>query len=431
MFMKFTIIFKNLFFLSILIPFIFSLKSDTIELDFYEKNNFFTVPIYLGSKEAKFEVQIDTTTSLTWVPSINTTYKVNKFNPKNSETCKISNLTFEIDDEDGNVKGLSLYDAITVGPYTLDKFGFVLIDSFQQNFKDYNQGKLGLGFKHEHGINFNWIALLKQNGLIEKEIFSIIPNEKKLIIGDIPEEYKDEVYTKCNLVETNDLDDVYRAGWVCEMTHIYFGIDTKNKTLEMALQVDARVIFDSAYKYISIPKRHLDDFNKKFLEQYYEDSCIQIKENNEIYYVCDADEKIPTGAIAFVIGGYGYVIPWNKLFKKIFDDKYEMLIRFHKENDDIFIFGYPFVSQFTVVYNAEDKELGFYGGEKINVTKDWDEYMIGESPKQKKEKMKKLLIYLAIFGGFLLFIIICLIIRSNKKANLEKRAMLQNEIENQ
>ena len=105
-----------------------------------------------------------------------------------------------------------------------------------------------------------------------------------------------------------------------------------------------------------------------------------------------------------------------------------MLIRFHKENDDIFIFWYQFVSQFTLVYNAEDKEVGFYGGEKINVTKDWDEYMIGESPKQKKEKMKKLLIYLAIFGGILLFIIICLIIRSNKKANLEKRAMLQNEI---
>ena len=422
--------FKNFIFLSKLISYTLSLKSESIELDFYEKNNFFTVPIYLGSKKEKFEVQIDTTTSLTWVPSSSSTYKVNKFNPKNSKTCKLSNLTFEIDDEDGNVKGLSLYDTISVGPYTLQNFGFVLIDSFQNNFKDYNQGKLGLGYKHEHGINFNWVGSLKQNGLIEKEIFSILPNEKKLIIGDIPEEYEREKYTKCNLVETNDLDDVYRAGWICEMTHIYFGIDTKNKTLEMALQVDARVIFDSAYKYISMPKRHLDDFNKKFLEQYYEDSCIQIKDNNEIYYICDADEKIPKGAIAFVFGGYGYVIPWNKLFNKIYDDKYEMLIRFHKENDDIFTFGYPFVSQFTVVYNSEERELGFYGGEKINVTKDWDEYMIGESPKQKKEKMKKLLIYLSIFGGTLLFIIICLIIRSNRKANLEKRAMLQNEIEN-
>ena len=73
-----------------------------------------------------------------------------------------------------------------------------------------------------------------------------------------------------------------------------------------------------------------------------------------------------------------------------------MLIRFHKENDDIFSFGYPFTSQFTIVYNAEEKHLGFYGGEKIDLKKDWDEYMAGESPSQKKEKMKKLLIYAGI-----------------------------------
>ena len=47
--------------------------------------------------------------------------------------------------------------------------------------------------------------------------------------------------------------------------------------------------------------------------------------------VGDDDEKIPTKSIDFVISSYGYVIPWNKLFKKIFEDKYEMLIRFHKE----------------------------------------------------------------------------------------------------
>ena len=427
---KIFLISQNLFlFLTIIIlSKSLSLKSESIKLEFRQKNNFFTVPIIIGSKGEQFEVQIDTTTSLTWIPSINTTYSVNKFNPKNSATCSITNLTFEIDDEDGNVKGLSLYDSISVGSYSLDKFGFVLADSFQQNFKDFNQGKLGLGFHHEHGVDFNFIGSLKKNKLIEKEIFSISPNDKELIIGDIPEKYKGEKYTKCNLTETNDLDNVYRAGWVCEMTHIYFGVDTENKTLEMALPVDARVIFDSAYKYISMPKRHLDKFNKNFMEEFYHDSCIQIKENEEIYFICDADEKIEKGAMAFVIGGYGYVIPWYKLFKKILDDKFEMLIRFQKENDDIFTFGYPFVSQFVVVYNYEDKELGFYGGEKINVTKDWDKYMIGESPSQKKEKMKKMLIYLAIFSGILLFIIICLVIRAITKENLEKRPMIQNEV---
>lgn len=130
----------------------------------------------------------------------------------------------------------------------------VLVDSFQAEFKDFKQGKLGLGFRHEHGVEFNWLGYLKENGIIEKEIFAILPDDEKLVIGSVPKELEGEQYTTCDLVETNDLDDVFRAGWVCELTHIFFGVDTHDKTLEMALQVDARVIFDSAYNYISMPK---------------------------------------------------------------------------------------------------------------------------------------------------------------------------------
>ena len=413
----------------LLITFSFSLKSESIKLEFRPENNFFTIPIQIGSKEESFEVQVDTTTCETWIPSINTTYQVQKFDPKNSSTCNLTKLSFEIDDEDGNVKGLSVYDTMGVGPFSINNFGFVLVDSFEKDFKDFKQGKLGLGFRHEHGVDFNWLGSLKKNGLIEKEMFTIDPNKNSLIIGSTPSDYEGGQYTQCKLVETNDLDDIFRAGWVCELTHIFFGVDTKEKTLEMALQVDARVIFDSAYNYISMPKRHLSNFNKKFMQEFYNDSCIQIKDNDEIYFICDNDDKIQKGSIAFVLGGFGYVIPWNKLFKQIEDDKYEMLIRFHKENDDIFSFGYPFVSQFAVVYNAEDKEIGFLGGEKIDLKKDWDEYMTGESPKQRKEKIKKLLIYGAIFGGILLLIIICLVIRSCKanNHNNENLNIIKNE----
>ena len=406
-----------------------TVKFEAIKLEFREHNNFYTIPIKVGSKNQLFEVQVDTTTSETWIPSINTTYKVDKFDPKTSKTCEVTDLHFEIDDEDGNVKGPSIYDSLTVGPYTLNKFGLVLVDSFQQDFKDVKAGKLGLGFRHEHGIDFNLLGSLKKNGYIDKEMFTILPDEDKLVIGNLPAELENEEFTTCDLVETNDLDDVFRAGWVCELTHIFFGIDTKEKTLEMALQVDARVMFDSAYNYISMPKRHLDDFNKKFMQEFFNDSCIEIKENNAIYFICDDDDKIKQGSIAFLMGGYGYVVPWNKLFKQIEDDKYEMLIRFHKENDDIFIFGFPFLSQFVVVYNAEDKQLGFYGGEKIDVKKDWEEYMKGESPEQRKEKIKKLLTYGGIFGGILLFIIICLVIRSSrmKKPNTENLGMIASE----
>ena len=407
----------------------FSLKSEAIKLEFREKNHFFTIPITVGSNKQPFEVQVDTTTSETWLPSVNTTFKVDKYDPEKSSTSELLKKEFEIDDEDGNVRGKPVYDSVTVGPYALDKFGFVLVEGYQQDFKDFPDGKLGLGFRHEHGVDFNWLGYLKEKGLIEKEMFTILPEEEKLIVGGLPQELQGDAFSTCDLVETNDLDDVFRAGWVCELTHIFFGVDTKEKSLEMALQVDARVIFDSAYDYISMPKRHLNDFNKKFMQEFFNDSCIEIKDDDEIYFICDDDEKIQQGSIAFLMGGFGYVVPWNKLFKQIEEDKYEMLIRFHKENDDIFSFGYPFTSQFVIVYNAEDKKLGFFGGEKIDLKKDWDEYMAGESPTQKKEKIKKLLIYGGIFGGILLFIIICLVIRSNnlKKKENEKRSMLQQE----
>ena len=414
---------------------IISFDSSSIKLEFREKNHFFTIPIKIGSNGQQFEVQVDTTTSETWLPSVNTTFKVQKFDPKKSSTCQIIPKEFEIDDEDGNVRGTPVYDSITVGSFTLDKFGFVLVQGYQKDFKDFPDGKLGLGFRHEHGVDFNFLGSLKSKGLINKEVFTILPKEEKLVIGGIPSELEKETYSTCNLVETNDLDDAYRAGWICELTHIFFGVNTKEKSLEMALQVNARVIFDSAYNYISMPKRHLNNFNKNFMEKFFYDSCIQVKDKNDIYYICDADEKIQHGAIAFLVGGFGYVIPWDKLFKKIEEDKYEMLIRFHKQNDDIFSFGYPFTSQFTIVYNAEEKHLGFYGGEKIDLKKDWDEYMAGESPSQKKEKMKKLLIYAGILGGILLFIIICLFIRSNriKKNNIEQNPIIhqeQNFVEN-
>ena len=41
-------------------------------------------------------------------------------------------------------------------------------------------------------------------------------------------------YSFCNLTETHDLDDDYRAGWVCELTHAFF---YENKKLSLAKSI--------------------------------------------------------------------------------------------------------------------------------------------------------------------------------------------------
>ena len=85
-----------------------------------------------------------------------------------------------------------------------------------------------------------------------------------------------------------------------------------------------------------------------------------------------------------------------------------------------------------MAYNAEDKKVEFFGGDKIDVKKDWDTYMAGESPSQKKEKIIKLLIFGGILGSILLIIIICLVVRSYKRRKMDSdiiqgNSMIKNE----
>ena len=215
------------------ISILFAKGPQTISLSFNKDLGFYTVPVSFGSNEETFDLQVDTTTSETWIPSLKTTMKVKKYNISKSSTGQKTNKTFEVEDEDGDVRGKACYDSIKVGDISLDHFGFVHVDEFEYEFKDYPQGKLGLGFKQEHGEDFNFIGKLKKNKLIEKEIFSINSESKELIIGELPSQFKNQLYTTCSQSETNDLDDDYRQAWTCELTHLIFNIDKKQKKNEI------------------------------------------------------------------------------------------------------------------------------------------------------------------------------------------------------
>ena len=210
-----------------LLNLIITITSNSVSISLNKKteNNFFTIPISIGipNNIQIFEVQVDTTTSETWVPSINTTYKISpKYDMSLSSTSNTTDKIMEIFDEDGDVTGNATHDVIKIGQYTLEEFGFVSVVNYPQNFKDYPNGKLGLGYKQDHGDEFNFIRMLKQKGLVDNEIFTIDPFEKELIIGNYPMKYLNNIYSFCNLTETHDLDDDYRAGWVCELTHTFF-----------------------------------------------------------------------------------------------------------------------------------------------------------------------------------------------------------------
>ena len=400
----------------------------TISLLYEEDTGYYIIPMSFGSNQEEFQIQVDTTTSETWIPSPKTTLKVKKYNITQSTTGQKTNKTFEVEDEDGDVRGKACYDSVQVGDITLNHFGFVLVDEFEYPFDDYEQGKLGLGYKQEHGDDFNFIRKLKLNNIIDREIFSINHETKELIIGDVPPQFQNQLYTTCPLVETNDLDDEYRQAWACELTHLAFNLDKKDKNfdLDQAFEVNARITFDSAYPYISIPKRHINEFKKRYMNNYFNNSYKEVRDEDTTYFICTDEELVFGASISFIIEGYAYIIPWNKLFLKNEEGEYELLIRFYKENDNIFGFGAPFMDFFTVVYDYEEKEVGFYGGNRKQLTREWYDYLNDMTPEQKKAKRKRMYIYVGI-GFFVVIIIILLVYRSRKERAMGRRLRDPNE----
>ena len=375
----------------------------TISLLYEEDTGYYIIPMSFGSNQDEFQIQVDTTTSETWIPSPKTTLKVKKYNITQSTTGQKTNKTFEVEDEDGDVRGKACYDSVQVGDITLNHFGFVLVDEFEYPFDDYEQGKLGLGYKQEHGDDFNFIRKLKLNNIIDREIFSINHETKELIIGDVPPQFQNQLYTTCPVVETNDLDDEYRQAWACELTHLAFNLDRKDKNfdLDQAFEVNARITFDSAYPYISIPKRHINEFKKRYMNNYFNNSYKEVRDEDTTYFICTE-------------------------FLKNEEGEYELLIRFYKENDNIFGFGAPFMDFFTVVYDYEEKEVGFYGGNRKQLTREWYDYLNDMTPEQKKAKRKRMYIYVGI-GFFVVIIIILLVYRSRKERAMGRRLRDPNE----
>ena len=67
-----------------------------------------------------------------------------------------------------------------------------------------------------------------------------------------------------------------------------------------------------------------------------------------------------------------------------------------------------------IVYDYENEEVGFFGGDRIEMTKEWYDYMNEMTPEQQKAKKRRMYIYMGI-GLFLLVIIIALAYRNKKE----------------
>ena len=405
---------------NILLPMTSNFTLEHYQNKVYSKN-YYTIPLLVGTPEEEYEVQIDTSTATSWIPSSrcsNCIMSHRLYDQEDSRTSSPTDNFVEIEDEDGNVEGYQIADNIKLGSYKLKQFGFVEVTKVADNFKDHYQGKLGLGYKSTllKDDEYNFLEKLKKNNLIKKKIFTINAiNEKKgmLFIGDIPGK---PYNSYCNVTNTDDLDEMYQESWVCKMTHIGIfdrekGIFNKIKFYD-ELKNNKLVSFDSAYDFIAVPMSEKEGIEKllgKAKLQCTEQKRNSARSNNkdklrnrireeEITISCETNKeelKNKNLALSFVLQGNSYSLPLEQLFEDgTKDGEMDMLIKIIDEDDAIWTFGYPFLNQFLMIFNMEEDHVGIKKLKKTALpivainNKDMLKYNLGEDSSSSSNVFK-------------------------------------------
>ena len=348
---------------NILLPMTSNFTLEHYQNKVYSKN-YYTIPLLVGTPEEEYEVQIDTSTATSWIPSSrcsNCIMSHRLYDQEDSRTSSPTDNFVEIEDEDGNVEGYQIADNIKLGSYKLKQFGFVEVTKVADNFKDHYQGKLGLGYKSTllKDDEFNFLEKLKKHNLIKKKIFTINAiNEKKgmLFVGDIPGK---PYNSYCNVTNTDDLDEMYQESWVCKMTHIGIfdrekGIFNKIKFYD-ELKNNKLVSFDSAYDFIAVPMSEKEGIEKLLGKAKLQ--CTEQKRNSA-------------------------------------RGEMDMLIKIIDEDDAIWTFGYPFLNQFLMIFNMEEDHVGIKKLKKTALpivainNKDMLKYNLGEDSSSSSNVFK-------------------------------------------
>lgn len=431
------------------------LQADIQNIQLPIVNSYYEIEINIGDEKVKYKVALDLTQSETWIeeyqcvkPEARTLQQIEKTDAEissyknvsqpqtivhKSESCINQNKTATVESIYGTLSGQVINDNVSLGEnikannMTLISVNKKESDPFFNSNPNLN-GVLGLSYKQFSGSQFNFVEVLKQSGSIKSRIVAIGKNA--FHIGDYPSEVKQlpKNYHSCNLTINEGLPEELMDGWICDLTHFLVG---DSQSFSEAEEIEGRIIFDSMLKSIEAPKLFLGLIKAHYFDiNYKENNCTVVELENKSYVVCEKQIARPLN-LDFIIGGYALIIPGSKLFSvDQFSNKHIFNIIFAEQVHNVWRVGKLLLDEYMVVFDAENKQVGFYGENKINFEKEWKDWWSSDDSLTSQEHMKYLVIASISLGAALLFVIICLAYQGLKKKQVEDEAPLQ-EMENQ
>ena len=366
-------------------------------------NNLLSFEIKIGSDKQKFNVIIDTGSSILWVSGEGSEDKdvqiTHHYNPKTSLTSKKTNFTYKIRYGSGYSLGYYYYDQINLFNNIDDNYNIYM------NFGVANKtifkvpgadGIFGLG--RGAMINNSPIFCLKNKSFIDKAGFSIKYNYKLknaiLYFGEEHEDFRNKKIGFCPL-----LTDTFKEKnfWSCKL----FSFGILYKELNSTINLNLSIIFDTGTNSIVLPRYILSFLYKKLNKI----DC-SINENSlEIStIICYNKNKLPD--IILEIGDYYLTLSKTNFFhEQTLQNKtvvYYLNI-FFEDGIENGIIGLPFFYEFHTRFDLEKNEMKFYHSNSKKINKSFSKKNQKESDINSKLKIS--IIILAIIALVLLIII--------------------------
>ena len=393
-------------------------KSLTLVLPYQDNEDFILSPLGLGTPVNFAPVQAETTSYKSWVLSVSNEANPSIFayNIKESKTGVEDGDWDSVVDSDGTISGNVIYDTAHIGKYKIEKFKFIEAVEFDDDFKDFKIGKLGLGncqYASKYDKEFCLIQRLKDNGSIERRIFSIkelSDTHGELVIGDISKNSKENDYPLLNVINEAGYDDMedepFKMGWLTKISYVIFRNSAENikEIFKNNIYLEEGIAsFDSSSHYIEAPYSYISNFQDQLFSKYYANACRKVNNNGDYMFLCERKrfEKLKDQnknlSLVLVMDGYGFEIPMTLLFERTSKEDYEFFVHFKDFEQNVWNLGHPFFHQYTLIFDQDNQEVGIDGGKVYSLQDETEE----ELKKVKSGSRWKYFFYAILLFGLI------------------------------
>ena len=381
----------------------------------------YTLSLNIGKPCQKFNVLLDTVTSLIWVNNQNckSCQSENKFIPSSSMYFEQTPEVIKINYISGEISGNICKDYIEFNDDSAsEKFNFILINETNLNYKLDGIFGLSKGVANIRNLEYSTSYQIQRSKIFEKNIFLLDFPKNAFYIDEIPSYLKEYNRFSCKNTKMNKFDNYY---WNC----IYENIKFNHELIQTNSSTYNYIIFNSGTNCLIFPRYYIALFNGIISNNILlKDSKCSIKmdnDNNNIYeLICDNNiNDAINGKNKEYKNIYNnkefvslYLNKDNKIFFKLSElydkDNMNFKIYFTETHNDAIVLGIPFFEKYTILLDKDNNEIFIYDGIKNN---------------GKKNIYKT--IFSAVFIGVIVLLLILLIYIIIRK----KRQLSSNQLE--